>query len=64
MAENSSRTLVGSVLFLDIVEYSKKPVAEQLQLKQAFNAMLTAALEQVEPRARVPSATASTSRSA
>jgi hypothetical protein len=53
MAENSSRTLVGSVLFLDIVEYSKKPVAEQLQLKQAFNAMLTAALEQVEPRARV-----------
>ena len=38
--ESSGRTLVCSVLFLDIVEYSKKPVAEQLQLKQAFNAAL------------------------
>ena len=34
--ESTSRTLVCSVLFLDIVEYSKKPVAEQLQLKQAL----------------------------
>jgi len=38
--ESSSRTLVCSVLFLDIVEYSRKPVAEQLQLKQLFNAVL------------------------
>ena len=51
--EGSSRTLVCSVLFLDIVEYTKKPVAEQLQLKQAFNQALTAALEQVAPRDRI-----------
>lgn len=51
--ESSSRTLVCSVLFLDIVEYSKKPVTEQLQLKQAFNRSLAAALEQVPQRDRI-----------
>jgi class 3 adenylate cyclase len=51
--ESSSRTLVCSVLFLDIVEYSKKPVAEQLQLKQAFNRSLATALEQVPQRDRI-----------
>jgi class 3 adenylate cyclase len=51
--ESSGRTLVCSVLFLDIVEYSKKPVAEQLQLKQAFNAALERALEEVAPRDRI-----------
>src|ERR1051325_11295287 len=51
--ESSGRTLVCSVLFLDIVEYSKKPVADQLQLKQAFNAALERALEEVAPRDRI-----------
>ena len=45
--ESSSRTLVCSVLFLDIVEYSKKAVADQLHLKQAFNQLLSKALEEV-----------------
>jgi class 3 adenylate cyclase len=51
--ESSGRTLVCSVLFLDIVEYSKKPVSEQLQLKQEFNRVLTRALEHVPPRDRI-----------
>jgi class 3 adenylate cyclase len=51
--ESSGRTLVCSVLFLDIVEYSKKPVAEQLELKQAFNKVLAQALEQVPARDRI-----------
>jgi class 3 adenylate cyclase len=51
--ESSGRTLVCSVLFLDIVEYSKKPVSEQLQLKQEFNRVLAAALDHVPPRDRV-----------
>src|ERR1051325_11096221 len=50
--ESSGRTLVCSVLFLDIVEYSKKPVA-QLLLKQEFNRVLTKALEQVPARDRI-----------
>src|SRR5436305_5625733 len=51
--ENSGRTLVCSVLFLDIVEYSKKPVSDQLQLNQEFNRELTKSLEQVPPRDRI-----------
>jgi class 3 adenylate cyclase len=50
---SSSRTLVCSVLFIDIVEYSKKSVSEQLQLKQAFNALLAAALDPIPSRDRV-----------
>ena len=51
--EGAGRTLVCSVLFLDIAEYSKKPVSEQLQLKQAFNQALAQALEQVASRDRI-----------
>src|SRR4051812_3255795 len=51
--ESSGRTLVCSVLFLDIVEYTKKPVADQLQLKQEFNRLLAKALEQVPSRDRI-----------
>ena len=51
--ESAGRTLVCSVLFLDIADYSQKPVAEQLQLKQAFNQALAVALEQVAARDRV-----------
>ena len=51
--ENSGRTLVCSVLFLDIVEYSRKPVSEQLQLKQEFNRVLAKALDHVPARDRI-----------
>jgi len=51
--ESAGRTLVCSVLFLDIADYSQKPVAEQLQLKQAFNQALAVALENVAPRDRI-----------
>jgi class 3 adenylate cyclase len=51
--ESSGRTLVCSVLFLDIVEYSKKPVSDQLHIKQEFNRVLQKALEQVPPRDRI-----------
>jgi class 3 adenylate cyclase len=53
MIEQPSRTLVCSIVFLDIVEYSTKPVAEQLLLKQAFNKLLSSALENVHARDRV-----------
>jgi class 3 adenylate cyclase len=51
--ESAGRTLVCSVLFLDIADYSQRPVTEQLQLKQAFNRALAVALEQVAPRDRI-----------
>lgn len=53
MSDNTNRTLVCSVLFIDIVGYSKKGVGEQVRLKQTFNSVLMNALEQVPPRERV-----------
>ncbi len=40
MPERANRTFICSVLFLDIAEYSKKPVSEQIQLKDRFNALI------------------------
>ncbi len=53
MIEQPSRTLVCSIVFLDIVEYSMKSVSEQMLLKQAFNKLLSSALENVVARDRV-----------
>lgn len=53
MVETSGRTVVCSVLFLDIVEYSRQSVAEQARLKQRSNAVLSEALESVASRDRV-----------
>jgi class 3 adenylate cyclase len=53
MQDLSNRTVVCSVLFLDIVEYSKKPVVEQLALKKRFNELLTAATEHVAASDRI-----------
>jgi class 3 adenylate cyclase len=53
MAETSSRTLICSVLFLDLVDYSRNPVEEQLRLKQALNLALAEALERLRQWDRV-----------
>src|SRR6185436_7189452 len=53
MAEPSNRTIVCSIVFLDIVEYSKKAVGEQLALKQQFNRVVGHALADVAPRDRI-----------
>jgi class 3 adenylate cyclase len=49
----SNRTFICSVVFLDLVEYSKKPVAEQIQLKERLNSLLTEALANVAPNDRI-----------
>ena len=53
MSEESGRTLVCSVLFIDIVAYSKKTVAEQYELKRRFNGIVAGALELLKRRDRV-----------
>ena len=53
MAETSSRTLICSVLFLDLVDYSLNPVEEQLRQKQALNLVLAEALDRVRQWDRV-----------
>src|SRR5574340_811089 len=47
MEEHGGKTIMCSVLFLDIVEYSKKSVAGQISLKDRFNSYLSAAISNV-----------------
>src|SRR3954469_23684156 len=53
MADLQNRTLICSVLFIDIVEYSRKPVIEQIELKDRFNALLSEALRGVAVNDRI-----------
>ena len=53
MNEQSNRTFVCSIMFLDIVEYSKRSVAEQMTLKQRFNALLGQVLQGVAVNDRI-----------
>ena len=53
MADHTNRTFFCSVLFLDIVEYSKRVVAEQIRLKEQFNAVLTEAISGVATDDRI-----------
>lgn len=50
---NENRTFVCSVAFIDIVEYSKKSVAEQMRAKEQFNLMLAQALTDVPTKDRI-----------
>ncbi|MBK9160595.1 MAG: adenylate/guanylate cyclase domain-containing protein [Nitrosomonadales bacterium] len=47
METHGNKTIMCSVLFLDIVEYSKKSVAGQISLKERFNEYLSAAISNV-----------------
>jgi len=49
----SSRTLVCSVLFLDIVGYSRLGVTDEIRLKESFNEVLATALHDSPPSERV-----------
>ncbi|HTQ73493.1 MAG TPA: adenylate/guanylate cyclase domain-containing protein [Burkholderiales bacterium] len=53
MPEHTNRTFICSVLFLDIVEYSQRSVAEQIALKERFNQVLTEAIAGVPTDDRI-----------
>jgi class 3 adenylate cyclase len=53
MSERANRTFICSVLFLDIVEYSRKPVAEQIRLKDRFNELIAEAIRDVPATDRI-----------
>lgn len=53
MTDSSSHTLVCSVIFLDIRDYSRLTVSEQLSAKREFNSILANALDPVETRDRI-----------
>lgn len=53
MEERSNKTIMCSVLFLDIVEYSKKSVSGQISLKDRFNSYLSEAIRDVPVTDRI-----------
>jgi len=48
-----NRTFICSVAFIDIVEYSRKPVAEQIRLRERLNGLLGEALKDVAANDRI-----------
>ena len=53
MEERDNKTIMCSVLFLDIVEYSKKSVVGQISLKERFNSYLSEAIRDVPMTDRI-----------
>jgi hypothetical protein len=53
MEERGNKTIMCSVFFLDIVEYSKKSVAGQISLKDRFNSYLSSAIRDVPVTDRI-----------
>ena len=53
MEERGNKTIMCSVLFLDIVEYSKKSVVGQISLKDRFNSYLSEAIRDVPMTDRI-----------
>lgn len=49
----NTRTFMCAVVFIDIIEYSKKPVARQLVIKQRFNTIVSKGLENVPTADRI-----------
>jgi hypothetical protein len=53
MEERDNKTIICSVLFLDIVEYSQKAVSGQISLKEGFNVFLSDALHEIPTEDRI-----------
>ena len=53
MGDRGTRTFICTVVFIDIVEYSKKSVAEQMRVKQQMNQLLEKALGDVPSKDRI-----------
>lgn len=53
MTDRLNRTSICSIVFLDIIDYSKKPVSEQVEDKTFFNNLINEAIQNVAPNDRV-----------
>jgi len=53
MSDRLNKTSICSVIFLDIIAYSQKPVFEQEELKVRFNAQISAALNSIAQDDRI-----------
>lgn len=53
LMDRPNRTFISSVLFLDIVGYSKQPVAEQIRLKEQFNTLVSHLISDIPESDRI-----------
>jgi class 3 adenylate cyclase len=53
MLDQGNRTFIGSVVFVDIVGYSKKSVSEQITLKDRFTSILADCLKDIALEQRI-----------
>ncbi len=47
------RIFVGSIMFIDIVDYSKKTVSEQILIRERFKSLMTLSLKGIDPELRL-----------
>ncbi len=52
-ADNPRKNVLGTVMFVDLVAYSKHPIDQQVLLKERFNELLTKALKGVAQASRI-----------
>jgi class 3 adenylate cyclase len=53
MLDQGNRTFIGSVVFVDIVGYSKQTVSEQISIKDRFTRLLSDVLTDIPPEQRL-----------
>ncbi len=53
MLDQGNRTFIGSVVFVDIVGYSRKSVSEQINIKDRFTSLLSESLTDIPPEQRL-----------
>ena len=53
MTDRLNKTSICSIVFLDIIDYSKKPVSEQIDDKTFFNELINEAIQNVAPNDRI-----------
>lgn len=53
MNDRINKTSICSIVFLDIIDYSKKPDSEQIEVKTQFNALINNALKDIAQNDRI-----------
>ena len=53
MNDRINKTVICSIVFLDMIDYSKKPDSEQIEVKNQFNALISDALKDVAQNDRI-----------
>ena len=53
MNDRINKTVICSIVFLDMIDYSKKPDSEQIEVKNQFNALICNALKDIAQNDRI-----------